>query len=98
MKPGDDFDAEFARLKAGYLQRLPAIARHVQGAAASDDRSEVKRIAHRLKGSAGSYGCPEISEAAGLVEAAAETLPADEVAKAVAGLVASIAAQLGDSR
>ena len=88
---GADFDAEFARLKAGYRQRLAAVAQRLSAAAASSDLREVMHIAHRLKGSAGSYGFHELGEAAARVEAEVAGQPGHGLPQAMTRLLECIA-------
>jgi PAS domain S-box-containing protein len=61
------------RFVAGLPQRLAAI----QQASAAGDRSQLKTLAHQLKGAAGGYGFAAISEVAGKLEAAINANAAD---------------------
>jgi len=65
----DEFEQEMARLRAGYLERLNEIRSELLGAAQAADTRLILQLAHRLKGSAGSYGFAGLSAVAGDVEA-----------------------------
>jgi HPt (histidine-containing phosphotransfer) domain-containing protein len=73
----DEVERALAELRAEYATTLAARIETVRTAAttalATRDAEALElatREAHRLRGSAGSYGFPEISEAAGAVEEA----------------------------
>ena len=59
-------------LQSAYRRNLPALIGELEtaasglrvGRAAADE--DIRRLAHQLKGSGGSYGFPEVSEAAAL--------------------------------
>jgi len=58
-------------LRAHYAKALPSRIAALASARDQDDeeaRATIRRIAHALRGSGGTYGFPEISEAAGAVE------------------------------
>jgi len=85
MAPAEPLRSEFADepdmadALAYYVDRLPRIAEELQAAFARDERDELARLLHQLKGSAGSYGFPTIGEAARAAEAAVRGA-ADEAA------------------
>jgi HPt (histidine-containing phosphotransfer) domain-containing protein len=69
----EDLDAELAALRAAYARELPGKARAVAAAtrAVVDDpkkAEEATAVAHRLRGTAGAYGFPAISQAAAAIE------------------------------
>jgi len=64
----DEVDEELAALRRAYGRDLPAKARAVSEALAKDDRGTAALLAHRLRGTAGSYGFAEVSVAAGSIE------------------------------
>jgi HPt (histidine-containing phosphotransfer) domain-containing protein len=71
----EDLEAELAALRASYARDLPAKARAVATAtratAADPAKSEEAiALAHRLRGTAGAYGFPAVSRAAGAIETA----------------------------
>jgi CheY-like chemotaxis protein/HPt (histidine-containing phosphotransfer) domain-containing protein len=61
-------DPDMAELIDGYIQGLPAQAKRLEDAFDANDRETVRRLAHQLKGSAGGYGFPTITEAAARLE------------------------------
>ena len=68
-----DLEAELAALHAQFAQHLPARLAELEAAAAwaEVDHSRIadaRGLAHRLRGSAGSYGYPALGEAVGYVE------------------------------
>lgn len=77
-------DPELRELIAEFVAELPERFAALEKAAAGQDWQEVRRLAHQLKGSGGSYGFPEITAAAAKVEDAARE-PA-RVLQAVASL------------
>jgi signal transduction histidine kinase/CheY-like chemotaxis protein/HPt (histidine-containing phosphotransfer) domain-containing protein len=54
-----------------FVQVLEQRMREMENALAADERPRIARLAHRLKGAAGSYGFVAISDAAAMLEAAA---------------------------
>jgi HPt (histidine-containing phosphotransfer) domain-containing protein len=75
--PDDDVDRSLAELSALYAAELPGLIQRLDelaaGAARSpDDARAVRVAAHRLRGTAGSYGFPAVGEAAGRIEDALE--------------------------
>ena len=77
-----DFDAQFAAMKKNFIERLPAKADEIDAAIARRAADDVRTFTHRLRGTAGSYGLPTVSKAAGALEdrvigAANETLWTD---------------------
>ncbi len=61
-------DPEFAELIELYLQNMIKAIDDLKKAHASGDAAELRLLTHRIKGSAGSYGYPRITQAAGDVE------------------------------
>lgn len=75
-----------ARLVEKFVSRLDERMAAIRAAAAAQDRASLKTLAHQLKGAAGGYGYPQISEAAKALEQSV----ADELAdltKSVEALV-----------
>lgn len=71
--PDDDLEAELAALRVAYARDLPAKARAVAAAtrevvAEASRAADAIAVAHRLRGTAGAYGYPEVSRAAGAIE------------------------------
>lgn len=68
-----DLKAELAALHAQFTQKLPARLAELEAAVARAEIDQehivdARRLAHQLRGSAGSYGYPALGEAAGYVE------------------------------
>lgn len=61
-------DAEMVELVAEFVQELPRRAETFQGLLRASQFDELRRAAHQLKGAAGGYGFPTISESAATVE------------------------------
>ena len=89
-------DADFAPLLAAYLASAPAKRAELAAAVRSfaEDPAPLREVAHRLKGNAGGYGFPAVTEAAdAVVVACREGRAADARAAAARldGLLARIA-------
>lgn len=85
----DPVSARLAKLKALYretlgpkLDHLSGLLQTLEAQLAADTLDEARRLAHTLKGTAGTYGFSGVSEAAGEVEALLETLVAEEAREA----------------
>ena len=63
-------DAILAPLIGQFLEELRGKVAAIQQAATTRDVSEVSRLAHQIKGAAGGYGFPQITQAAAAVETA----------------------------
>ncbi len=63
-------DEEMMEIIGPYVQNLPERAAAIRGAFDDGDLPLVKRLAHQLKGSAGSYGFPSITAAASAIDRA----------------------------
>ena len=57
-------DEEFQALLQDFVEMLPGIVDEVTAAAESQDWEALQAVSHRLKGSGGSYGFPELTELA----------------------------------
>jgi HPt (histidine-containing phosphotransfer) domain-containing protein len=69
-------DEEIADLVRDFVRALPGRAEAITQAAEARDWDALRRAAHQLKGSAGSYGFPPITDAARAVEGlASEAAP-----------------------
>ncbi len=66
-------DDDMEELVRQYVSNLPERSSAILRACQAADVETLKRLAHQLKGSAGSYGFPMITEAAAAVEDAVET-------------------------
>ena len=82
-------DPDFHELIGNFVRALPRRIQHFEQNRASNDRAALTRHAHQLKGAAGGYGYPSISDAARDVEqGAARGAPATEMDEVLAILVA----------
>ncbi|MFI5299308.1 MAG: Hpt domain-containing protein [Polyangiales bacterium] len=79
-------DPDVADMVAAFVRVAAVRADEVLTALAQGDDSTVRRLVHQLKGAAGGYGFPTITEQAVRVEAALETRDAAKVAGAVQAL------------
>ncbi|HYO98359.1 MAG TPA: response regulator [Polyangiaceae bacterium] len=70
-------DLEMAAPVGAFVQGLPSQVTVMRDAARRDDRPKLRRLAHQLKGAAGGYGFPSITEAAARLEASVQ----DEVGR-----------------
>ncbi len=84
-------DPAFAALVASYTRKLPLIGRDVQAALEAGDLAQVAIFAHRLRGTAVSYGFPELGGVAAAVE---DAIRAQQPADAVRALVETLVAAL----
>ncbi|MBI1827847.1 MAG: PAS domain S-box protein [Planctomycetes bacterium] len=81
-------DPEFAELLEAFLSEMPKRVSGLQDAISASDLNTLARLAHQLKGSAGGYGYPIITEAANHVEQSAKSNAAmDQLQKQVETLV-----------
>ena len=75
-------DPDMAAILAGFVERLPGQVDAMRRLLACQAYEELQRLAHKLKGSGGSYGYPSLTEASRTLEAAAKA--GDEEAAAAA--------------
>ena len=61
-------DKELADILDIFVAELPKRMRGVEDALGAADYAAIGRLAHQLKGSAGGYGFPVISQVAGILE------------------------------
>lgn len=61
-------DAEMVELVQEFVQELPRRAEALHGLMRASQFDELRRAAHQLKGAAGGYGFPAISDSAATVE------------------------------
>lgn len=67
-------DEEMSELVERFVGGLRAHATRLEAAFDASDREAVRRIAHQIKGAAGGYGFPTITEAAARLEQQAREL------------------------
>lgn len=70
LATGDDPEVDdlLAKARAAYAATLPSRVAHVMALATKSDWDEVRRAAHKLRGSAATYGFAELGVAVGQVE------------------------------
>ncbi len=75
-------------MQAQFASALPAKAAHIEGLLARGEWDEARRAAHRLRGSAGTYGFSALGAAAGEIEDLLLAAPAgpDEATRAKLGV------------
>ncbi len=73
-------DPDYADLLPLFVEELPAMRRTLLEFAKVCDFENVKREAHKLRGSAGGYGYLELSELAGQLEDTCKTAARDSTA------------------
>lgn len=81
-------EPDMVELVEEYVADIPQIVHVLESALASENWQELKRQAHRLKGSAGGYGFPSVSVAAGALENCFGENVADKVLERTQRLVA----------
>ena len=63
-----DIAAELAALRKDYLSRLPAKLDELAALVESRSRAEARQAAHKLRGTAGTYGAGVFGEAIGAID------------------------------
>jgi signal transduction histidine kinase/DNA-binding response OmpR family regulator len=66
-------DADMQEIIEDFLGRLGGEVAQMAEALASNCHDELRRLAHQLKGAGGGYGYPAITDAAGIIEQAAQS-------------------------
>ncbi len=80
-------DEDMAALVEQFVATVPERVGALRAASVTGDRVCLARLAHQLKGAAGGYGFPRISEAAAVLEAACGVGNSDATASALEQLV-----------
>lgn len=70
-----------------FLQRLPAVQKEFQAALERDDRAELQRLAHRLRGAADLFNARSLSARAGKLEKLAQSGSAGGIREAASRLL-----------
>ena len=76
-------DEEWEKLLTRYLGALPEQVEIMAGAFESGDMAELEAVAHKVKGTAGTYGLSKIAEAASQVELSAKSQESEETHKGI---------------
>lgn len=81
-------DPDFGELVELYVQEMPDRIALLEASLASGDRQTLRRTAHQLKGSAGGYGFPAVTQPAAALEQAVDSnLPRDRIESLLDSLV-----------
>ena len=81
-------DPDLAEVLGQFVAGLPRQIEAMSLAAKAGRREELQRLAHRLKGAGGSYGYPELTEAARELEGAARAGDVEAAGIALGRLIA----------
>lgn len=73
----DDVAREIEELRSAYRAGLPQKIDALGAAIADEDRDAARALAHRLRGTSGSYGLPAVSAIAGAIEDALDARVVD---------------------
>lgn len=92
---GEDLDRRLAAMRRGFRERLDADRAALRQLSADPSRrDELLARVHRLAGSAGTFGAPEISEAAERVEELLRRGESVDAGEALANLAAALDREL----
>ena len=80
-------DPSFAPFVREYVAGLPAVVASLEAARSAGDTTAARRVAHRVRGTAASYGFPTLTEAAARCE---DALAAGDLASASAHVQALV--------
>lgn len=73
--------SEFQQLQSKFLASLPQYLNQLQQALQQKNWAEIRSLAHRLKGLGGSFGQPEITRLAGIIQDAIDTNHYTEISR-----------------
>jgi len=76
----EEFDEDMAELFVEFIEDGESRFRSIKGAAFPEQKQEIAKEAHKLKGSASNFGFIEVASQLGLVENNIETITAEEYA------------------
>jgi HPt (histidine-containing phosphotransfer) domain-containing protein len=85
-----DFDPEMIPLVIDFTGRLPLRLEELNGTLAAGNTESLETLAHKLKGSAGLYGYPQVSEIAARLEIAAMESNLNAAKEAISTLTKTI--------
>jgi HPt (histidine-containing phosphotransfer) domain-containing protein len=86
LKPGQGW----ARLMSEYLQDLPRQLNAIRAIVEIEDYTEIKKQAHRIKGTSGTYRLDAISKSAAQLEQSADAQNPDKIATALNNIVSLV--------
>jgi HPt (histidine-containing phosphotransfer) domain-containing protein len=81
-----EIDRDFMPVVPGFLEMRHTECALLEGLLVDGNLAEIRLLAHRMKGSGGSYGFDEISEIGEALEKAAQSQDADGILEAIARL------------
>ena len=73
-------DRDFAEILPFFVDELPQKQALLKELVSSKDMENLRREAHKLRGSAGGYGFQELSDLAGNLEESCQNIPSNEAA------------------
>ncbi|MEZ6070576.1 MAG: Hpt domain-containing protein [Pirellulales bacterium] len=83
-------DPDWAELVEMFVDDVPDRIATIEHSYTSGDRESLRRVAHQLKGAAGSYGFDSVTDVAAQLERAIDTAePADVIDQATERLIAT---------
>ena len=80
----------WARLTSEYLQDLPRQLSAIRAIVEIEDYAEIKKQAHRIKGTSGTYRLDGISKSAAQLELSADAQNPDKIATALNNIVSLV--------
>jgi HPt (histidine-containing phosphotransfer) domain-containing protein len=91
--PNTEPKLAWTNLRAEYIGDLPRQIKAIRAILEIEDYDKIKRHAHRIKGTSGTYGLESIAKHAGQLEQSVQTQDLDKVSAAINNLICSIEIQ-----
>ena len=88
--PNRKFPPKWSHLVSEYLRDLPSQVKSIRAILEIKDYAKIKKQAHRIKGTSGTYGLEAISKNAAQLEQSAETEDPDRIIIAINNITRSI--------
>ena len=88
--PSRKFPPKWSHLVSEYLRDLPSQIKSIRAILEIADYAKIKKQAHRIKGTSGTYGLDTISNNAAQLELSAETKDSDRIITAINNITRSI--------
>ncbi len=89
--PSRKFPPKWSHLVSEYLRDLPRQIKSIRAILQIPDYAKIKKQAHRIKGTSGTYGLETISKSAAHLERSAETADSDRIITAINNITNAIA-------
>jgi HPt (histidine-containing phosphotransfer) domain-containing protein len=89
--PIREFPPKWSHLVSEYLRDLPSQIKSIRAILETADYAKIKKQAHRIKGTAGTYGLEAISKSAAQLELSAEIADPDRIITAINDITSAIA-------